>query len=78
MSDNDDGEVMSVLPFDDGSMGRVIRKTWHDGRWFFSVINVVAVLTDSANPRNYWNMLKSRLDEEGARETYTKCVQSRG
>jgi hypothetical protein len=54
-----------------------IRRHWHEGRWFFSVIDVIGVLTDSANPRNYWNMLKRRMSEEGAAETYTKCVQLR-
>jgi hypothetical protein len=52
-----------------------IRRMEVDGVWYFSVIDVIAVLTDSANPRNYWNMLKSRMSEEGAQETYTKCVQ---
>lgn len=52
-----------------------IRRVWHKGRWFFSVIDVIGLLTDSANPRNYWNMLKRRMSDEGAAETYTKCVQ---
>ena len=43
MSDND--EELALLPFDDGSAGRVIRRQWHDGQWFFSVIDVIAVLT---------------------------------
>jgi DNA-damage-inducible protein D len=50
-----------------------IRRVWHDGRWFFSVIDVVGVLTDSANPGVYWRVLKSRLNEEGGDETVTKC-----
>ncbi len=41
-----------------------IRREWHDGRWFFSVIDVIGILTDSRNPRNYWNMLKSRMRDE--------------
>jgi DNA-damage-inducible protein D len=53
----------------------VIRHIWHENRWFFSVIDVIAAVTESDNARNYWNMLKSRLDDEGAAETYTKCVQ---
>ncbi len=43
-------------------------------QWYFSVVDVVGALTESANPRNYWNMLKARLSEEG-NETYTDCVQ---
>jgi hypothetical protein len=54
-----------------------IRRELHDGRWFFSVVDVVGVLTDSPNPRNYWNMLKVRLRDEGSVETYTNCVQLR-
>lgn len=56
---------------------RSIRRIFHDGRWFFSVIDVIGLLTESPNPRNYWNMLKRRLAEEGSQETYTKCVQLR-
>ena len=43
-------------------------------QWYFSIIDVCEILTDSSNPRNYWNMLKSRLRQEG-NETYTNCVQ---
>lgn len=68
-------EDQGLLPFDDGSTGRVIRREWHQGRWFFSVIDVVAVLSDSPNPRNYWSMLKRKLDDEGASEVYRNCVQ---
>lgn len=77
--ERDDDQAGAILPFDDGSAGRLIRRVWHEdelgGRWFFSVIDAVALLTDSANPRNYWNMLKKRLADEGAHETYTNCVQ---
>lgn len=52
-----------------------IRKVWHDGRWFYSVIDVVAVLTDSANPRKYWTAMRSRIQDEGFREAETKCIQ---
>lgn len=68
---NDDDRAL--LPFE--GEGRLIRRQWHEGRWFFSVVDVIAVLTDSPNPRNYWNMLKRRLADEGASETYTNCVQ---
>jgi hypothetical protein len=52
-----------------------IRRVFYDGRVFFSVIDVIALLTESPNPRNYWNMLKSRMSEEGAQETYMNCVR---
>src|SRR5258708_9535800 len=64
----------ALLPFSEES-DRLIRRAWHDGRWHFSVVDVIGVLTDSPNPRNYWSMLKRRLAEEGATQTYTNCVQ---
>lgn len=41
--------------------------------WYFSVVDVVAALTDSSNPAVYWRVLKKRLKDEGADETVTKC-----
>ncbi len=52
-----------------------IRKVWHDGRWWYSVIDTVALLTESANPRVYWAKLKERLKDEGFVEVLTKCQQ---
>ncbi|MGH2514391.1 MAG: BRO-N domain-containing protein, partial [Ktedonobacterales bacterium] len=55
-----------------------IRRVWHDGRMYFSVVDVVGVLTESTNPGIYWRVLKLRLkDEEGAKETVTKCNRLR-
>jgi len=51
-----------------------IRRIWHNKEWYFSVIDVVLALTDSSNPRNYWNMLKKREAEHGV-ELSTICVQ---
>lgn len=53
-----------------------VRKVWHKQHeeWYFSVIDVCQVLTESTNPKNYWNMLKARLRDEG-NETYTNCVR---
>src|SRR3989339_1938923 len=55
--------------------GKSIRRKLINGEWFFSVVDVVEVLTDSDNPRNYWNMLKSREKESSGIELYTFCVQ---
>lgn len=68
---NTDGIVL----FEDEQAEERIRRVWHEGRWFFSIIDVIGFLTGSPNPRNYWNMLKRRLTDEGATETYTNCVQ---
>ena len=37
-----------------------IRRVWHNDEWYFSVIDVIAVLTDSKDPRTYWKVLKQR------------------
>lgn len=54
-----------------------IRRIEHDGEWYFSVVDVVAVLTDNdyQGARNYWKVLKNRLINEGANEPVTKCNQ---
>ncbi len=56
--------------------GKKIRKSWDEKeeKWYFSVVDVVGVLSDSQDPRNYWKVLKSRLNEEGS-ELVTKCNQ---
>lgn len=51
-----------------------IRKILVDGQWWFSVVDVVSVLTDSTDARKYWNKLKQRLEEEGS-EVVTFCHQ---
>ena len=53
-----------------------IRTAWDEENeeWFFSVVDVIRVLTDSADGRKYWNKLKQRLKEEG-NETVTNCHQ---
>ncbi len=54
-----------------------IRTAWDEEReeWYFSIVDVVAVLTDSENPRRYWSDLKRKLNAEGASELYEKIVQ---
>src|SRR5260221_400351 len=64
----------ALLPFDGEGDGRLIRRQWHDGRWFFSVVDVVLLLTDTAAPRQYWYDMKRKLHEEGF-ESYEKIVQ---
>ena len=51
-----------------------VRALWDDEaeKWYFSVIDAVAVLTDSPNPQTYWRVLKKRLKDEG-NETVTNC-----
>ena len=54
--------------------GNKIRKKWSNGKWYFSVVDVVGVLTESNDPRKYWNKLAERLRQEGS-ESVTKCHQ---
>ncbi len=51
-----------------------IRRIWYNEEWYFSVVDVIKALTDSSNPRNYWNMLKSR-EAVHEIELSTFCVQ---
>jgi prophage antirepressor-like protein len=53
-----------------------IRSVWDDDleKWYFSIVDVVGVLTDSLNPNNYWKVLKHRLSKEGS-ELVTDCNQ---
>jgi hypothetical protein len=56
--------------------GQQIRKAIHQGEWYFSIIDIVAVLTESPNPRRYWSNLKIQLSEnEGFVQLYSKTVQ---
>lgn len=56
--------------------GRRIRRIWDSEKekWYFSVVDVVSVLSGSTNPRNYWKVLKNRLKKEGS-QAVTKCNQ---
>ncbi len=52
-----------------------IRRHWDADNefWYFSVVDVISVLTNSNNPQVYWRVLKKRLIDEGSNETVTKC-----
>ncbi len=53
--------------------GKNIRRIWHNEEWWFSIIDVVGILTDSSIPKRYWSDLKTKLQEEGF-EAYDKIV----
>ena len=68
-----------VIPMDDKIQifeDKRIRTAWNEEteEWYFSVVDVVGVLTDSPNPRKYWSVLKTRLKKEG-NESATNCSQ---
>ena len=57
--------------------GKEIRSIWDAEKedYYFSVVDVILVLTDSPNPRDYWYRLKTRMTEEEKSEVSTKCRQ---
>lgn len=56
--------------------GNQIRSVWDNEKeeWYFSVVDVIGVLSSSKNPNNYWKVLKKRLKDEGS-ELVTYCNQ---
>lgn len=53
-----------------------VRSVWNDDeeKWYFSIVDVVGILTDSSNLNNYWKVLKNRLKKEGS-QLVTNCNQ---
>jgi prophage antirepressor-like protein len=49
-------DTQNIIPFE----GTPIRKIWQNDRWYFSVIDVVVVLSDTSNPSRYWQDLKRK------------------
>ncbi len=68
---------------------RKIRRLWHDNQWFYSVVDIVAVLSESDNPTTYWRVLKHRepqlvticnglkMSAEDGKLRYTDCVNTK-
>jgi|SRR3972149_7145566 len=52
-----------------------IRKVWHKNEWWFSVVDVVKALTDSADAKDYWYRVKTRMSEEEKSQVSTFCRQ---
>lgn len=50
----------ALIPFE----GKEIRKIWHDEEWYFSIVDVISVLTDSPKPTAYWNKVQKTLAVE--------------
>ena len=64
-------KLKNIAIFED----KEVRRTWHDEQWYFSVVDIVAILSESPNPRRYWSDLKRKLISEGYSELYEKIVQ---
>ena len=79
-------EDLSLISFQESA----IRKVWHDEQWYFSVVDVIAVLTESQDTRNYWKVLKKRefqlvtfcnqlkLTASDGRQRLTDCANTQG
>ena len=69
---NSENAVRKLVVFED----KKIRRTFHEGEWYFSIVDIIEVLTESPNPRRYWSDLKGQLTEkEGFIQLYAKIVQ---
>ena len=79
-------EDLSSISFQENA----IRKVWHDEQWYFSVVDVIAILTESQDARNYWKVLKKRefqlvtfcnqlkLTASDGRQRLTDCANTQG
>ena len=70
MSDNNKSMNDKIQLFED----KRIRTAWDEEKeeWYFSIVDVIGVLTESPNPQTYWRVMKKRLKDEG-NETVTNC-----
>ena len=59
----------TLAPFE----SQKIRKIWHDEQWYFSVVDVIEILTDSPIPKTYWSKLKTKIKDES--QTYPNTVR---
>jgi len=50
-----------------------VRRVWYNEEWYFAIVDIIAILSESTNPQVYWRVLKKRLIDEGSNETVTKC-----
>jgi DNA-damage-inducible protein D len=70
-----DGTSQHLVPFDDEIAEQQIRHVWQEGRWWYSVIDVIALLTDNSKPRQYWFDMKRTIHTEGFHEVSEKIRQ---
>jgi DNA-damage-inducible protein D len=61
-------ENQGLIPFN----GKEIRKIWHNEEWYFSVVDVIEVLTDSSKPSRYWADIKKRSEKE-SNQSFAFC-----
>lgn len=69
MSEEQHGQDLSIFE------QKQLRRIWHKGEWYYSIIDVIAILTDSPQPRVYWARLKERIKSEGFNEALAQIDQ---
>jgi DNA-damage-inducible protein D len=70
-------ENLNLIPFED----KEIRKAWHEGEWYFVILDVLEVLTNTKNPKQYWKDLKKRdpaLDKGGVKISTPLSIDTLG
>ena len=67
-------EEQNLMPFE----GKEIRKIWHNDEWYFSVVDVIEVLTDSPQPSSYWNKVKKTILKESDLLRFWQKVKLKG
>ena len=63
-------ENNNLIPFE----GKEIRKTWHNEQWYFSIVDIIEILTDSSQPNRYWADIKKRSSKE-SNQPFAFCEQ---
>ena len=53
--------------------GKKVRRVIYNKEWWFSIVDTVEVLTDAANPRVYWGVMKNRLKDDEKVQLFTIC-----
>lgn len=71
---DDEMRAMNPMALDEQA-SQTVRKVWHEARWWFSVIDVVGLLTDAPKPRQYWFDMKRTIHDEGFLEVSEKIRQ---
>jgi len=66
-----------LIPLEGGNGTKNIRRIWHNEDWYYSVIDLIGVLTNAPEPRKYWNQIKARASTEGFEITLKEIVQLR-
>lgn len=68
-----DETIGPLAPFEEEIAEQQNRRVWHDGRWWYSVIDVVALLTGNQRPRQYWFDMKRKIDDRRVHDVLAKC-----